>query len=444
MPCTRRQALESFVRASMGLALRSLVTGIAPAVWLNPGRALAAEGDDSTLAPPKFVIYSTSGNGDPINCNVPGTYDSPLVVHAQDPSMAATPIVQNGISRVGAQVWAGLPAGMLDKMAFFHHATYTIIHTEVSNVMRLQGAVNHNNMLPCALASTLGTSMGTIVAQPLCLYGDLNAALVDDGIPLPMHPPSSLRNVIGVPQGVLGSKSMMQMRDKSLDALNAWGKSRGKEFQNKFIDQYALSQNEARTVQEKLGNTLDNIKDDGIGSQINLAIALFRLNMTPVVAVSIPFGGDNHYDGLGGAQFTAAEVPQHKSGVAILASMYKQIGDAGLADKTSFLLTNVFGRNMSEAAGAKNGRGHNDGHAVSLMYGPNIKGGVVGGAAVPNGGNEFRAMPISSRTGAGDINGDIAYSDTLASMGKTFAASVGGKTGGVNFRAGKVLSSLIA
>ena len=440
----RRRALTSIVGAAMGLALRSLVTGIPPAVWLHPARAYATAQKDAAATSPKFVIYSTSGAGDPINCNAPGTYDDPLAAHAQDPSMAATAIVQNGVSRQGAQVWSGVPAAMLDNMAFFHHSTYTLIHTELSNVMRLQGAVNHNNMLPCALAHSLSSKLGTITSQAMCLYDDLNGALIDDGIPLPMHPPASLRNVIGVPQGVLGSAAMMQLRDNSLDALNAWAKSRGKSFQTSFIDQYALSQTQARTVQQKLGATLNNIKDNSVASQINLAIALFQLNLTPVAAISIPFGGDNHYDGVDAGQFLTREVPQHKTGVASLATLYDSIKAAGLGDKVSFLLTNVFGRNLSQSGGAKNGRGHNDSHAVSLLYGPNIRGGVVGGIAIPKGGNDFKALPIVAQSGLGAANGDVAFADTLATMGKTFTASVGGETDGVSFRSGTVMTSLFS
>jgi hypothetical protein len=420
-----------------------MVTGVPASVWLNPSKAMADLNRDAAAVTPQFVIYSTSGSGDPVNCNAPGTYDDPAIVHAKDPSMAATAITQNGVSRQGAQVWTGLPAGMLDKLAFFHHGTYTIIHTEVNKVMRLQGAVNRNNMLPCALAQTLGPALGTITSQPVCLYGDLNAALVDDGIPLPMHPPSSLRNVLGVPQIALGSPEIMKLRDQSLDALNTWGKTRAKDFQKLFLDRYALSRDQARTVQEKLGDTLANINDDGVDSQISLAVALFQLNVAPVVAISIPFGGDNHYDGVGDAQLTAVEVPQHQTGVATLAKMYDQIQAAGLGTKVSFLLTNVFGRNLSKDTVA-NGRGHNDSHAVSLLYGPHIKGGVVGGVALNQASSDFMATPIHSNSGAGDSGGDIPYSDTLASMGKTFTAAVGGATDGLNFRAGTIVPSVLA
>jgi hypothetical protein len=440
---SRREILTHISSGALFLGLRSMVTGVPPAILLNP-RSAAAVGLSRAAAavPPQFVIYSTSGMGDPINANAPGTYDDPLIVHAQDPAMAAANITQSSVTRKGAAVWNTLPQAMLDKTAFFHHGTYTIIHTEESKVIRLMGAVNKNDMLPCMMARELATSLGTISAQPLCLYGDLNAALVDNGVPLPMHPPSTLNNVLGVPRGLLGSKALMNARDKSLDKLNAWAKSEAKTFQKGFLDQYALSQEQARNVQDKLGNTLANIKDNEIGSQVSLALALFQLNLTAVAAVSVPFGGDNHGD----QGFTQFEVPQHKSGVAALADMQAKISAAGLNDQVSFLLTNVFGRNLTAKSGAVDGRGHNENHAVSLLYGPHIKGGVVGGI-VPNTTNgDYMAQAIDPSTGVPSAGGSISFDTTLASMGKTFSAAAGidDETLTTNFRSGSVVTSVVS
>src|SRR5450755_3453236 len=101
---TRRQALLSTLFGTGMIGLRALATGLPATFLLNPRRALAdmpASGcPDPTKA--QFVIFNTSGLGDPINANVPGTYDDPLVVHSMDPAMAPTQFMVNGQSVTAA------------------------------------------------------------------------------------------------------------------------------------------------------------------------------------------------------------------------------------------------------------------------------------------------------------------------------------------------------
>ena len=89
---TRRQALMSTLLGAGGIGLRALATGLPAAVLLNPRRALASPppvGCAATKA--QFIILNTSGNGDPINASVPGTYLDPKIAHSLDPTMAPTP-----------------------------------------------------------------------------------------------------------------------------------------------------------------------------------------------------------------------------------------------------------------------------------------------------------------------------------------------------------------
>src|SRR5258707_12631163 len=93
-----------------------------------------------------------------------------------------------------------------------------------------------------------------------------------------------------------------------------------------------------------------------------------------------------------------------------------KLSDYGLQDKVTFATLNVFGRTFDTL----NGRGHNASHAVSLMIGKGFKGGVVGGI-VPGG----HAADIDSTTGQAKEGGDLAASDSLASVGKTLGVGLG-------------------
>jgi hypothetical protein len=141
------------------------------------------------------------------------------------------------------------------------------------------------------------------------------------------------------------------------------------------------------------------------------------MNVSPVVTIHIPFGGDNHHDaGL------AVETAQSLAGLATLASLMQQLARADLRDRVSFLSLNVFGRTL--APGNSEGRGHNLAHQVSLAIGKPFPGGVIG--AVRSGVlDDYGATPIDAATGAGREDGSIRAVDTLAAFGQTVLAAVG-------------------
>ena len=75
-----------------------------------------------------------------------------------------------------------------------------------------------------------------------------------------------------------------------------------------------------------------------MSSQIIAAIALIQMNVSPVITIHIPFGGDNHSDtGL------ANEAAQTTSGMASIAQLWTSI-PAALQGKVTFFTLNVFGR----------------------------------------------------------------------------------------------------
>src|SRR5262252_9599742 len=98
---TRREAILSTLFGAGCVGLRALATGLPASFLLNPRRALAAAPADAACAvaakaKAQYIIMSTSGGGDPINANVPGTYDDPNVVHSMDMSMNAMPLAIRG------------------------------------------------------------------------------------------------------------------------------------------------------------------------------------------------------------------------------------------------------------------------------------------------------------------------------------------------------------
>ncbi|HEY3253601.1 MAG TPA: hypothetical protein VGJ91_06620, partial [Polyangiaceae bacterium] len=168
---TRRQALLSALFGSGMVGLRALASGLPASFLLNPRRALAdmpaAGCPDASKA--QFIIFNTSGQGDPINANVPGTYDDPNVVHSADPSMAPTQLTIQGNALIAAAPWASLPQSVLDRSCFWHLMTNTPVHPKEPDVLKLMGSTAAGEMLPSLLAKHLAPCLGTIQAEPLCL-----------------------------------------------------------------------------------------------------------------------------------------------------------------------------------------------------------------------------------------------------------------------------------
>jgi hypothetical protein len=428
---SRRDLVLRMLFGAGFVGLRSLASGIPASILLNPRRAMAAA--DSGAAPPtitnpQYIIYSTSFNGDPVNCNAPGTYDDPGIAHPTDPSMVSTPMTFGSRTVNGAQIWSTLPSSVLSRTCFFHHGTYTIIHPDEVKVLALNGAVAGGEMVPSFLSRELATALGTVRPQPLSLGGQgAIEAIFYQGQPQAFLTPTTLATVLGSPNNGLGAANLVSLRDQTLDSLNAFARSQGNTAQKNFIDQYATSATQLRTLQQSLLSSLSAIKDNSQDSQIQAAIILFQMKVTPVVAVHVSFGGDNHGDpGL------ATEIAGHQTGVASIAKMMQGLASANLQDKVTFVMSNVFGRTMVNGFNA-DGRQHNDRHHVTVMIGPGVQGSVIGGptlaqGAAPGGGagtTEYSALPIDSSTGLGSTSGDIAYGDTMQSMAKTLAAAVG-------------------
>ena len=168
-----------------------------------------------------------------------------------------------------------------------------------------------------------------------------------------------------------------------------------------------------RSINQSLLSALSSITDNTANSQILAAVTLIQMNVTPVISIHIPFGGDNHRDvGL------AAETTQTVSGVATIDALMQQLAAAGLSDSVTFMSLNVFGRTIGPSN--TDGRQHNQNHQVSVTIGKPFAGGIIGGVA-PTGG-DYGALAIDSTSGVGAAGGDIAPVDSLASFGRTMLA----------------------
>jgi Protein of unknown function (DUF1501) len=433
MEISRRNALLTTLFGAGAVGLRALATGLPVSFLLNPRKALAG-GACTTPSKAQFVIFSTSGGGDPINASVPGTYLDSNIVHSQDPTMAPTSLTVSGQTYTAAKPWSTLPQNILDQTVFFHMATNTPIHPQEPQVLQLMGATQQHEMLPSLLAKALAPCLNTIQAQPVAIgAAGPSEALQYSGQTLPIIPPVALKDTLTNPTGLL--TQLQPLRDQVMNQIYDIYKNQANPAQQQFVDQMVLSQQQVRNLSQSLLSQLSTLKDNSVASQITAAIALIQMNVSPVVSIHIPFGGDNHADAN-----LAKETSETVSGVASIASLFQALQAAGLQNKVSFMTLNVFGRTIGP--GNQNGRGHNENHHVSVCIGAGFKGGVVGGVAPAK--VDYGATNIDSTSGAGTLSGDIQVVDTLAAFGQTMLAAVGGDPTVISSPSGKVVQSALA
>lgn len=411
MNITRRKLLLTTLFGAGAVGLKSFATGLPVPFLTGVREAKAADPYDAsapTCAKDKaqYVFLITSGSGDPMNANVPGTFVNGIY-HSADPEMASTPMTLGGKTVNAAKPWATLRPELASRIGFFHHGTYTNAHGDHAKVNRLQGAVQRQEMLVSLFAKNLQTCLGTVQAQPVVLS---NTLITFNGAVQPVLNPPSLKAVLAAPTGPL--LNLQKIRDTHVDQLNAMLKESGTKAQRATLDRYALSQTEARTLSQDLLAELDEVKGN-TRQDINIAATiLFKMNVSPVMVGAYSFGGDNHRDvGLAG------ETTQTIASVAALSHLYDRLKKHGLENKVTIALQNVFGRTLSQNAhsGNPDGRNHNANHHCSILIGAGIKPAVHGAVEPLKNNFDFTATAI----------GDIKYEDTFASVGKTFGRAVG-------------------
>jgi hypothetical protein len=414
MNTRRRELLKTTVLGTTGFGLRALATGL-PVGFLARPMAWAQSNEgacDKTKA--RYLVLSTSSAGDPLNANVPGTYDFPDIAHSPDPRMAATPISLGGKMVTGAQLWSTLPPWVLDRTVFFHHATFTNNHANLPKTLKLMGNTAKQEMLPSIFAKYLAPCFGTVQVDPVSAgAGDV---LSIDGRSLPNVAPTGLRDLLTRPNSPL--QRLQPLRDAALDEIHGVLKERGTKAQKLYLDSLASSRQQARSLGSDLLDMLSGIKNNNADGQVTAAVALIKMNVSPVVTIRIPFGGDNHTDD----DLLRSEVPQHATGIAAIAQLMEALRVAGLQEQVTFAAYNVFGRTLKKNGVA--GRDHWGSHHATVMIGNGLRAGVIGGLEPKS--NDYYAAPIESTTGLGKPGGgDIPFAETLAAMGKTLGAAVG-------------------
>ena len=449
MELSRREALLGTLFGAGWIGLRSLATGLPVSFLLNPRAAVAAA---AAAGPAQFLILSTSGAGDPMGCNAPGTYPAaysatnkvahpPAVPGDDTMDMAPTAITVGGKTYQAAKPWSTLEAGALARTCFFHHTTLTNNHTNEGKVLKLMGAVKRQEMLVSLCAKSLAPTLGTIQKEPVAVGSE---TLQYEGRSLPRLSPTGLRAALANPAGPLAN--LQALRDADLDRLNALLKASGTTAERQFLDRMAQSQVEARNISQSLLDNLTGIANDGQDNQIVAAVTLLAMKVSPVVAIRLDFGGDNHTD--------TALVNEAKKTVTAVKSinyLFTKLDELGLRDRVTFAAMNVFGRTLSfKGTGTESaGRDHLANHHCTLLIGKGVKAGVIGGLEAN--GNDFKAMALSSATGQGvpkdqASSADIAFGDTLGAVGKTLGAVLGVPAQALedNITQGKVVSAALA
>ncbi|HEY2733576.1 MAG TPA: DUF1501 domain-containing protein, partial [Polyangiales bacterium] len=315
-----------------------------------------------------------------------------------------------------------LAASVLARTSFFHHSTRTTVHGDQPKVMKLLGATSHSEMVVSAFAKHLSACFSTVQPEPIAIGARGNASeLVSyDGRMLPSVSPTQLKQLL------TGSKTdplvkVRSLRDTSLDQLNMLAKTDASDVQKQFLDALSTSQQQVRQLADQLATTLNAITSDDIKGQALAAAALIAANVTPVVTLHVPFGGDNHVD-----QDLQAEADQHVSGVQGIQQIMDALSMLSLTDKVTFATLNVFGRNLNGVSKveSRGGRDHYGNHSVTVMIGKNVAPSVIGGVTAGTSG-AYAASDIDSASGTAATGGDIPVAESHVSAARTLGAALG-------------------
>jgi hypothetical protein len=423
MNISRRNLLLSTLFGAGAVGLRALATGIPASILLSPRRAFA--GDCLPGANPQFIIFNTSGQGDPINANCPGAYVSG--VYNCPAATLPTAMATLGTKQYEAAAgWSTLPS---DRTAIWHIMTNTVVHPKEPNVLGLNSALIQPDMFPSFLARQLQPCLGTVQPQPISIGATTpSEGLTYKGAALPIIPPSALQDTLAN-SGILSSANLLKVRDATLSQLNSVYLKNASPAQADFVQSLVTSEGQVRALPDALLSNLSQIatiKDDPVGQQIIAAIVLIQMKISPLVSIHIPFGGDNHHD-----QGLATEGTETQSGLASLNSLVTQLGtnmmpntSTPLSDLVTIMSLNVFGRTLNDTN--TDGRQHNLNHHVSFVIGKPFAGGVWGGIGPVAG--DYGCIAIDPTSGAGvapGTGGAIAPVDTLTAFAMTVAQGVG-------------------
>src|SRR5262245_27762664 len=256
---SRREGLLAGLFGTGYVGLRALATGLPAWYLLNPRRATAQDLQCAINARDnmQYLILSASSNGDPLNCNVPGTYEAAEIIHPAQTEMEKVSLTIGGNTVGAALPWADpsvlsptdmamgvatpaagqLSSSVLARTAFFHHRTGTTVHGDQPKVMKLLGDMSGGEMVVSAYAKHLSTCFGTVQAAPIAVgaRGNSSELVSFAGRTLPSISPTQLKQLL------TGSKNdplvkARALRDQALNQLNQMAKDDGSPVQKQFLD----------------------------------------------------------------------------------------------------------------------------------------------------------------------------------------------------------------
>lgn len=428
MSQTRREALQGLLGASW-VGLRAVATGLPLGLLLHP-HGVGAAGNPNQTARSRFLVLSLSTCGDPLNANVPGSYSVPDIVHPADPRFTAAPILLSGQRHQAAQSWKQLPQRLLDRTVFFHHATLQNSHPGLPELLQVGSP---SESAPVLFAKELAKPLDTAQSQPLLLGADEVLTVAEKR--LPGIRPVDLRDALLGPSSPL--PQLAQLRESTLARLSHLRHKTGNAQLDRALRTQTMNAKQAQQLGEQLAADLATIKTDGAESQVIAAAIAVRLGISPIIAIHIPLGGDNHFDGG-----LKQEADQIHRGIGHIASLWNKLAAYGVADRTCFAHLSVFGRTLKREGLI--GRDHWPLHNTALLMGAPFRGGVVGGVVAQEG--DYAAQAIDSRSGQPSPGGDIKPSDSEQALLRTLAQGVGidGPVVAKTFPQGKpVRSSLV-
>jgi len=430
---SRRNMLIQSAMSYGSLSLRSLVTGLPAAFIASLSNPAMAQNIGA-----KYLVMAHTHEGDPVNANCPGSYPA-IDGDRNDPLSAIEHPGQEGFRTptsftLGSQTvkaadpWSKMPADLRERFAFWHHPTGNSGHADMDTTLRINGAVKARNglgqdQIDSALAQETFESLQCVTRSPISLGGTGGTQIKFEGNNVPGIDPGELQRLFG--SKIRDLELMVNMRDRFIDQTYREIKNNGTPAQKAFLDDYAISREAATNVGDNLAERLDGSSDPA-----NVTVALIQLNVSPLIALGMNFGRDNHKDG----NLSVEVDTMSENGIPFLTKLWSELKRANLEDSVVYASLNVFGRNLIRNGGG--GRNHNGRHHVMMVYGPGVKGGVVGGMTPVRRGSritDFQATPINSRTG-GTENPDISYDEAFVSCGKTLAKAAGISEDRINTR----------
>ena len=422
----RRKFLSQTLLGTSAIGVKSLLLGLPQSFLLN---GAFAQSQNAT-----FLVFATSDEGEAVNPNTPGSYISG-VMH---PTRFRTPVSMSlgNIRTEAAAPWASLPQDLLNRMQFIHHNTQTNSHSELQNVMKVQGdlktsAGNGQEMLPSAIAQMMAPKLNTLSNTPIVLRSP-GAPITFNGTPQPVISADAIKSLFSSSNNTSLS-AVQKFREQALDSIYSDLKQNGTKAQLKFLDDHANSSEQARNLASEFRTTMANLGSNGAQSQLLASAALFAAGITPVTVIKLGFGGDSHN---GGTASDNREANLLEENTGALAVFWDRLKSLGIADKTTLCIQSHMGRTLRQ----DNWRGHWGLHNVAVAFGPNVRAGVSGGLDP----NSHRSTAINSTTG--QSGGDISFTETLGATAKTLMKMCGADEAEINTRVskGKIIRSAIA